>query len=229
MSQVLTGQQVLNMVRGSGNDWYRIANQADPVRAEVWLYDEIGWLGTTAQDFASELADITAPAILVHLSSLGGAVFDGIAIFNALRLHPATVTVQIESMAASVASVVAQAGDERQMVTGSQMMIHDAHAILPFGTAAELREAADVLDKQTANIAAIYAERAGDGRKKSHFQALMAAVTWMNPAEAIAEGLADSIIKPDTGGTVLASTESAEDEEALDMTDFLASPEIVSA
>ncbi len=221
--QLLTGRQVLNMVRGSGSDWYRITNKAHPITAEVWLYDEIGLFGTSAADFAKELAGITAPNITVHLASMGGDVFDGIAIFNTLRTQPARVTVQIDSMAGSIASVIAQAGDERQMVTGSQMMIHNAHAIA-IGTSDDLREFADVLDKQSANIAGIYAERAGDGRKKSHFLALMRDETWMSPAEAISEGLADSVIKPDTGATVDASVQS---QEPLDMADFLASTEIV--
>ena len=194
MRAPLHGRRVLNMVSG-GSDWYRMSNKADPVEAEVWIYDEIGWFGTTAGDFATALADVTAPSIKLHLSSLGGDVFDGIAIYNSLRAHPARVTVQVDSMAASIASVIAQAGDERTMMTGSQMMIHEAWG-LAVGGAGDLRDYADLLDRQTENIAGIYAERAGDGRKKPHFRAMMRDETWMNPDEAIAEGLADSIVRP---------------------------------
>ncbi len=194
MNTPITGRRVLNMVSG-GSDWYRMANKADPVQAEVWLYDDIGWFGTTAGDFASALADVTAPGIKLHVASLGGDIFDGIAIFNSLRTHPARITVQVDSMAASIASVIAQAGDERTMMTGSQMMIHNAHG--PAHVDAEgHRDYADILDKQSEIIAAIYAERAGDGRKKPHFRAMMNAETWLSADEAVAEGLADSVVKP---------------------------------
>ena len=194
MNTPLTGRRVLNMVSG-GSDWYRMANKADPVQAEVWIYDEIGWFGTTAGDFATALADVTAPAIKLHLSSLGGDVFDGVAIYNSLRSHPARVTVQVDGVAASIASVIAQAGDERTMMTGSQMMIHEAWG-MAVGDATAMREYAEILERQTENIAGIYAERAGDGRKKPHFRSMMRDETWMSPEEAIAEGLADSVVKP---------------------------------
>ncbi len=194
MKSPLHGRRVLNMVSG-GSDWYRMSNKADPVQAEVWIYDEIGWFGTTAGDFATALSEVTAPAIKLHLSSSGGDVFDGIAIYNVIRDHPAHVTVQVDSLAASIASVIAQAGDERTMMTGSQMMVHEAWG-LAVGGATELREYAEILDRQTENIAGIYAERAGDGRKKPHFRAMMRDETWMTAEEAIAEGLADSVVKP---------------------------------
>ena len=197
----------------SSGEWFRILNEAPT--AEVWLYDEIGFFGTTAADFVTELSEITTPAITVHLASMGGDVFDGVAIYNALRMHPSQVHVQVDSMAASIASVIAQAGDTRGMVTGSQMMIHDAWGMAA-GSADDMRDYADILDKQTANIAGIYAERAGDGRKKPHFRSLMRAETWMTPEEAIAEGLADTIIKP-----AAASKIEAEEPKAVDWADFI--------
>ncbi len=223
----MTGSAVLNWLPTSGS-WYTVSNKQDPVRAEIFLFDEIGFFGVTAADFVQELVDITAPEIRVHLASRGGDVFDGVAIFNALRTHEARIIIQVDSMAASVASVIAQAGDERIMVTGSQMMIHDAWA-LAVGNSEDLRTVADTLDKQTDNIAAIYAERAGDGRRKSHFRSLMRAETFFNATEAVAEGLADSVIKPDTGGTVSPSTESASTEETVDVSNFLAAATRIGA
>ena len=200
---MLTGSRVLNMLPNQG-EWFRIDNKADV--ADVWIYDDIGFLGTTAADFARELGEVKAPQITVHLASLGGDVFDGIAIYNSLRLHPAEIAVQVDSLAASIASVIAQAGDTRSMVTGSQMMIHDAHGIAA-GSAADMQTFAEILDKQTENIAGIYAERAGDGRKKPHFRTMMRDETWLTPEEAIAEGLADSIIKPVTRDTITPESE----------------------
>ena len=226
-SKLLTGPAVMNWLPTSGS-WYSISNKTDLARAEIFLYDEIGFFGVTAADFVHDLVDVTAPEIRVHISSRGGDVFDGIAIFNALRTHEARITIQVDALAASVASVIAQAGDERIMVTGSQMMIHDAFG-LAAGNSADMRDFADILDKQTVNIAAIYAERAGDGRKKSHYRSLMRDETWMNATEAVTEGLADSVIKPDTGANVPASTEGDDAVEALDMTKFNASTKIRTA
>ena len=91
--------------RGRG---FSISNSADGTSAELWLYSEIGgWFGVWADEFVEELRAVTAQNITVRMSSPGGDVFDGIAIGNALATHPARVTVQVDSLAASIASVIA--------------------------------------------------------------------------------------------------------------------------
>ena len=199
------------------DDWYSIANKTSSEQVDVYLYDEIGFFGTTAADFMAELSEIKTARIEVHISSKGGDIFDGIAIYNALRTHSSPVTTKVDSLAASIASVIAQAGDIRLMLTGSQMMIHEAFG-LALGGADDMRDYADVLDKQSDNIAGIYAERAGGTGKKAHFLSLMKDETWMNPTEAVAEGLADEIIKPEP-----AQPEEETAENKVDMTGFLAS------
>lgn len=169
-----------------------ITNQTGP-KATIRIYDEIGWFGITAEAFAQELEKITAEEIEVQISSLGGDVFDGIAIYNALRAHPATITTRVDSMAASIASVIAQAGDHRIMLTGSQMMIHEAWGFA-IGNAAVMRELADILDKQTKIIAGIYAERSA--RPVADFLPLMEAETWFDADETVEAGLADELVKP---------------------------------
>lgn len=186
-----SAREFLNRSQPRG-DWYSIKNRADG-SAAVYLYDEIGYWGTTAKDFTAQLAEIDVDLLDVYVSSIGGEVFDGIAIYNALRSHRAEVKVRVDSMAASIASVIVQAGDSRTMLTGSQMMIHNA-AGLAFGGADTLREVADILDKQSAIIAGIYAERSGlpaDG-----FRDMMAAETWMSAPEAVEAGLADEVVTP---------------------------------
>lgn len=178
---------------GRRDDWYRIVDKGDGAPAEIFLYDEIGYWGTTASEFAEQIADLDTDTIDVHIASMGGEVFDGIAIYNALRTHPATINVQVDSLAASIASVIVQAGDIRNMLTGSQMMIHNASTLV-FGDAEELREAADVTEKQDGIISEIYAERSGIAAEK--FLELMAAGTWMDAAEAVEAGLADAVVKP---------------------------------
>lgn len=164
---------------------------AEGPRATVRIYEEIGFWGVTAEAFSRILDEITAPEIEVQIASLGGDVFDGIAIYNALRAHPAKIITRVDSMAASIASVIAQAGEHRIMLSGSQMMIHEAWG-LAIGTAADMRQLADILDKQNEIIADIYAEN-GSGSAEE-FLAKMTAETWMTADETVAAGLADEVI-----------------------------------
>jgi ATP-dependent protease ClpP protease subunit len=167
-----------------------VSNAAGP-KATLRLYDEIGIWGVTAEDVGRALEDITADELEVQINSIGGDVFDGIAIYNALRAHPAKVTTRVDSMAASIASVIAQAGDHRVMLTGSQMMIHEAWG-LAIGNAGVMRDLADRLDKQSKIIAAIYEERSG----KDGFFDKMQAESWFDHDEAVEAGLADEVVKP---------------------------------
>lgn len=178
--------------RARTDRWYEITNDAGP-KATVRIYSEIGYFGVTAEDFASEIEAIAAPEIEVQINSPGGLVFDGIAIFNALRAHPARVTTRVDGIAASAASVIAQAGDHRVMVESAQMMIHEARGLV-VGTAGEMREFAELLDKQSDVIAGIYANRSGGDAAK--FRDLMAAETWLTDKEAIDNGLADEVYVP---------------------------------
>lgn len=172
--------------------WYRITNQAGGT-AVVDIYDEIGYWGVMAAEFQRELSAITATEITVNLNSPGGEIFDGIAIYNALRSHPANVTVRVSSLAASIASVIAQAGDRIVMQSGSQMMIHEGSGLC-MGDAADMRQMADLLDRQSDNIASIYAERAGGAPEE--WRTRMRAETWFNAEEAVAAGLADEVEAP---------------------------------
>lgn len=169
--------------------WYSIQNLGGNA-ADVWIYAEIGAWGITAEGFVSELAQLNVADIAVHLNSPGGDVFDGIAIMNALRDHPAKVSVSVDALAASIASVIAQAGDVVTMGNNSMMMIHNASGFA-MGEAGDLRKMADLLDQTTANIADIYAQRAGG--KPADWLALMADETWFSAAEAVAAGLADEV------------------------------------
>lgn len=172
--------------------WYDIKNKTGDV-AEIRIYDEIGWFGVTAEEFVKDLDEITADEIVVAINCPGGDVFDGIAIYNALRTHPATVTTRVDSLAASIASIIAQAGDHRVMLTSGQMMIHDAWG-LSIGNAKEMREMADLLDRQSDVIAGIYASR-GSG-DVAYYRALMEQDRWFTDEEAVAEGLADEVLDP---------------------------------
>jgi ATP-dependent protease ClpP protease subunit len=169
-------------------DWYRITNRDDSSTAEVFIFDEIGWFGITASDFITDLQAIDADSIVLHINSEGGEVFDGIAIYSTLRQHPAEVHVIVDSLAASIASVIAMAGDTVTVTPNATMMVHDGLALV-IGNAADHRDMADTLDKISDNIASVYAERTGD--TVDEWRDIMRAETWFNADEAVEAGLAD--------------------------------------
>ncbi|MFD8700984.1 Clp protease ClpP, partial [Kitasatospora purpeofusca] len=117
---------------GGAETWYRITNSMDEAgspTADVHIYGDIGSWGITAAGFVDELKTINASEIHLFINSPGGEVFDGLAIHNALRSHRARVMVQVDSLAASIASVIAMAGDRIVMSPHSQMMIHMAQGV----------------------------------------------------------------------------------------------------
>ncbi|MFB6937578.1 head maturation protease, ClpP-related [Streptomyces chartreusis] len=193
--------------------WFRITNQADPDEAEVMIYDEIGrWWGTSADDLIAELRQITSPRIRLRINSPGGSVFEGVAIANAFRSHAASVTVQVDAVAASIASVIAMAGDRIEMAPNSMMMIHDASGLC-YGNAAEMEEMAELLDLLSDNIADAYAARAGGTREQ--WRDRMRAETWYLPDDAVENGLADEALQAPKSGTP--SEPEPEPDEEPDM------------
>jgi ATP-dependent protease ClpP protease subunit len=186
----------------TGRTWYTIRNAAGSGGpAEIYLYDMIGGWGITAQDFVDELRQVTGNAIDLHVNCEGGEVFDGIAIFAALAQHPATVTAYVDGLAASAASFIVQAGDDRVMGRHARMMIHDAHALC-IGNAADMRDTANLLDDLSGEIASIYAERSGRGDTATWRQAMTAGMdgTWYNAQAAVDAGLADRVAESTTPG-----------------------------
>ena len=112
--------------------WYEIKNKAE--KAEIWIYEMIGkdfWTGEglTAKDFQKDLSQIKASQIDLHINSPGGDVFDGNTIYNLLKQHPATITTYIDGLAASIASVIALAGDKVYMAENALFMLHQPWGI----------------------------------------------------------------------------------------------------
>ena len=179
--------------RNDGADWCRVeakaptSEQAETV-AEVHIYDEISYWGTSAKDFAQQLAELDVDRIQLRINSPGGNAWDGVAIMNTLRRHRARVEVTVDGIAASAASLIAMAGDHITMNRSSQMMIHDASGVA-WGNAATMRETADLLDKLSDSYADAYAKRAGGSR--SAWRDVMRAETWYTAEEAVLAGLAD--------------------------------------
>ena len=165
------------------------------VDGELVLYGFCGaddWFdeGFTDRDVLDALSAIGRETdVTVRLNSGGGFTDAGKAIFNALKAHLGRVTVSVDGIAASAASIIAMAGDEVIMRTGALMMIHEASGIT-FGDADEHRRSVEWLERESAALASIYAEKTGG--TVEDMRALMQAETWLTAAEAVEQGFADS-------------------------------------
>ena len=162
---------------------------------EIWIYDVIGdsWDGTTAKGFAADLKALGDVSTLrVYVNSPGGSVFDGVAIYNTLRRHRARKEVTIDGLAASIASVVALAGDEIAIAENGMFMIHDPWTIAA-GSAMELRKTADTLEAIRETLIGTYAARSGGDAEE--IGNMMAEETWFTAAEALEAGFVDQVIE----------------------------------
>lgn len=193
-------------LRGARNSaepksWYRIRNEvvatSDVRSASIDLYDEIDpYWGVSAADFVRDLRALEVDEIQLHINSPGGSVYDGIAIMNALRQHDAKVITTVDGLAASSAGFIAVgASDELVMAEHSELMAHEAWAVM-VGNAEDMQKMADDLGRISANIASIYANKAGGS--VDEWRAVMDAETWYSADEAVAAGLADRVDKKST-------------------------------
>lgn len=141
----------------------------------------------SAKDVQDALGEHGAGDIAVNLNSPGGVALEGLAIFNALKSHPGHVTVNIDGIAASAASLIAMAGDKIIMREGALIMIHDPR-VLAVGTSADHRKTADRLDVLASQFRAIYARRTS--RSEADIEKMMQAETWLDADQAISAGFA---------------------------------------
>jgi len=173
-------------------NWYSICALNDG--AEISIYDEIGAYGVSAKAFLADLGKLPdAAPLTLRLNSPGGSVFDAVAIYNALQRHAGTVTVSIDGIAASAASYIAMAGDEIIMPENAFLMIHDPSGMV-MGTAADMRSMAKALEKIGASLIKGYAAKSGKAEKD--IAKLMAKETWLDAAEAVDMGFADTLAAP---------------------------------
>lgn len=162
-----------------------------------WWTDEVIESETSANHFRDELAKYpNATQINIYINSYGGSVFEGTAIYNQLRRHPAHKTVYIDGFACSIASVIAMAGDEIIMPRNALMMIHNMW-MGAVGNAAELRKAADDLDVINAAGRGAYLAKAGDKLPEEKLIEMMDAETWLTAEDCITYGLADRLADQD--------------------------------
>lgn len=175
---------------GRNNSWFRMQAKANSA-ADIYIYDEIGYWGITAKQFVKDLqalGDITQ--INLHINSPGGDVFDGIAIFNALKNHGASITVHIDGLAASMASVIAMVGNPVIMPENTMMMIHKPWGFAG-GDANDMRDYADLLDKVENVLIPAYVAKTG--KSAEEVAAMLDDETWMDGKECLALGFADQV------------------------------------
>lgn len=167
----------------------------DGEEAIIDIYDVIGTWETNARTFRAALQSINASTLTIRINSPGGSVFDGFAMYNDLRDYArrknATIRTEIVGVAASIASVLAMAGDEIAIVENGFLMIHNAWSAV-VGNARDLRKTADTLDALDRQITATYARRTGETPKA--IADMMGAETWIDSEKAIELNFATEII-----------------------------------
>ena len=170
--------------------WYSIQNKAGGETADIYIFDEIGTYGVTAQEFINDIKDLKGTSINLRINSLGGDVFDGMAMYNVIKRREAKTTVYIEGIAASIATIIALGADEVVMAENSLFMIHNAWGGT-MGEAKDMRKTADTLDKISGELTDIYRKKTGLSYEA--LQEMMDEETWLNAEEAYELGFVDVI------------------------------------
>jgi ATP-dependent Clp protease protease subunit len=182
--------------------------------ATISILDVIGmdyWSGegVTAKRISAALRAIGKKDVVVNVNSPGGDYFEGLAIYNTLREHPAKVTVKVLGIAASAASVIAMAGDEVQIARAGFLMIHNTW-VVAMGDRHQLRDVADWLEPFDKSAVDIYAARTGLEPKE--IGKMLDKEAWINGSDAVAKGFADSLLPSDEVST---SAKQAAQEKPL--------------
>ena len=169
--------------------WYNIQNKPSGI-TDVYIFDEIGTHGVTAQAFINDIKNLKDTPINLRINSLGGDVFDGMAMYNVIKRREAKTTVYIEGIAASIATIIALGADEVIMAENSLFMIHNAWGGT-MGEAKDMRKTAETLDKISSELTDIYRKKTG--LSNDVLAEMMDAETWLNADEAYELGFVDTI------------------------------------
>ena len=177
----------------------RVVNNGDGP-ADLYIDDVItypdDWFGGISfRDIREALADLDGQDVVVHFNSPGGDVFEGVAIYQAFRDYPGDVYGAVDSLAASIASVIAMGADTVGIGTLAMMMIHEASGFA-HGNAADMLAMAGLLEQVSGTLASAYANKVPDTTAK-YWRDLMLAETWIGADYALELGLADERLNPD--------------------------------
>lgn len=178
----------------SGKEKYWAVNKAENGRVEILLYGYIGPYDVSASDFIREFKALEKEhqTIDLRINSGGGNVFEGIAIYNVLKSSSATISVYIDGLAASMASVIALAGSKVHISSNAMMMTHPP-SVNTYGSAKEHQRATKLLEDIEATMLKIYADKTGTSEAECKEKFLGSVDQWFTAEEAVAAGLADAI------------------------------------
>ena len=175
--------------------WYSLkaSGEAETRSIEVYVYGEIGTWGITANQFVRDLAamDDGVSPIVVAFNSIGGDLFDGLAIHNALSRLGERCTGRVDALAASAASVAVCGAHKVVIASNAMLMIHNPWTYAA-GDAEDLRKVATALDQAMEAIIAAYKAKAPN-IDEVELRRMVNAETWLTASEAVALGLADSV------------------------------------
>ena len=163
--------------------------------AELFIYEDVGeslfFGGVTAKQIAEDLKKVgDVEQIDVRINSYGGDVFEGLAIYNQLVRNRAKVVTHIDGIAASIASIIAMAGNEIFIAENGFIMIHNAWGAV-MGDSNTLRDYAERLDAVTAELTQVYVARTKLDSKA--VTSMMDKETWLDAGDAIDKGFADKM------------------------------------
>lgn len=161
------------------------------ITSQIW--DDSDTSASQFRDLLKQVGDVKT--INLHINSPGGDVFEGVSIYNMLKQSKADIHVYIDGLAASIASVIAMAGDTITMPENSMLMIHNPWTIAQ-GNSKELRKVADDMDKMGESIKTSYLSKSNDKLDVDTLTQLMDEETWLTAKEAAEYGLADEVLEP---------------------------------
>jgi len=170
-------------------EWYSVDTSSG--QSEVLIYDVIGWPYVEAGEFTRDFKAIKSKEITVGINSPGGDVFDGTAIYNTIKEHPAKITTRIDGIAASMASIIALAGDEIQIASNAYYMMHNPWS-MAMGDYRDFETEAALLKRIAGTLAQTYSERTG--QSMDTVKEMMDNETWIIGKELVEQGFADKVI-----------------------------------
>ena len=183
-------KEVINTVKAKINDTSlaKINNKAEGV--EVVLSGEVGTWDVSARKIADAIENRTTVPLTVKINSVGGDVFEGFAIYNAIKNHQGPTTAIVEGLAASAGSLIAISADMCIVRPASLMMLHNPHTVAA-GESKDLRQSAEVLDKVRDIMVQRYKNKTGQSEES--LIEMLDAETWLTPEEAVELGFADKV------------------------------------
>lgn len=182
-------------------------NDKDDNSLDIDIYEDIEPAGWFSEGSAMTLKNVLndnkgVKNINVRINSLGGDIFEGIAMYNLLKDNPANVTVKVDGIAASSASIIAMAGDKIIMPSNAMLMIHNCWTYA-IGNSAELRKIADDMDKIMESAKNTYLNKCGEKIKKDELDTILDEETYLSAQEALDYGFIDEISNEAADETVV--------------------------